>query len=73
MAEMARRILRAAGKRHLMIPLPWWLSKRLAVLRGWIGGRRVSAEQALAGFLYDAVPGIENAEKDLGYHPKSAL
>lgn len=73
MAEMARRILRAAGKRHLMIPLPWWLSKRLAVLRGWIGGRRVSAEQALAGFLYDAVPGIENAENDLGYHPKSAL
>ena len=73
MAEMAARILRTAGKRHLMFPLPWRIAKRLAVLRNWIGGRRVSAEQALAGFLYDAVPGIENAEKDLEYHPKNAL
>ena len=73
MAEMARRILRAAGKRHLMVPLPWWCAKRLAVLRNWIGGRRVSAEQALAGFLYDAAPSIENAQKDLDYCPEKAL
>jgi len=73
MAEMARRILRAAGKRHLMVPLPWWCAKRLAVLRNWIGGRCVSAEQALAGFLYDAAPSIENAQKDLDYCPEKAL
>ena len=73
MAEMARRILASAGKRHLMFPLPWWCAKRLAVLRNWIGGRRVSAEQALAGFLYDAVPDIENAQKDLDYSPEKAL
>lgn len=73
MAEMAERILHTAGKRHLMVPLPWWIAKRLAVLRNWIGGRRVSAEQALAGFLYDAVPDTENARKDLDYSPEKAL
>ncbi len=73
MAEMARRVLRQAGLRHWMVPLPWWLARLLAVFKNRIGGRRVSAEQALAGFLYDAVPGIENAEKDLNYHPESAL
>ena len=73
MAEMARRILGARGLRHKMLPLPWWLSKRLAVLKNWIGGNRVSAEQALAGFLYDAVPDIGDAVRDLGYAPKNAL
>lgn len=73
MAEMARRILSARGLRHKMLPLPWWLSKRLAVLKNWIGGNRVSAEQALAGFLYDAVPDIGDAVRDLGYAPKTAL
>ena len=73
MTGMARRILRKAGKRHLMLPVPWWLAKRLAALKNWIGGRRVSAEQALAGFLYDAVPSIENAEKDLDYRPEKTL
>lgn len=73
MAEMAKRILANSHKRHLMVPLPWWISKRLAVLKNWIGGTRVSAEQALAGFLYDAVPSIEEAEKDLNYGPKSAI
>jgi NADH dehydrogenase len=73
MAEMARRVLRQAGVRHWMVPLPWWLARMLAVFKNRIGGRRVSAEQALAGFLYDAVPGIENAEKDLDYHPEPAL
>ena len=73
MAEMARRVLKNAGLKHLMLPLPWWISKKLVVLKNWIGGRRVSAEQALAGFLYDAIPGIENAEKDLDYHPKCPL
>lgn len=71
MAQMAQHILKAAKKRHLMIPLPWWLCKRLAVLKSWIGGERVSAEQALAGFLYDAAPSIENAKTDLDYHPNS--
>lgn len=69
MAEMASHVLKSAGMRHLMVPLPWWLSKKLAVLKSWIGGERVSAEQALAGFLYDASPSIEEAEADLGYHP----
>ena len=69
MAEMAEHILKDAGMRHLMVPLPWWISRRLAVLKSWIGGERVSAEQALAGFLYDAAPSIENAEADLDYHP----
>ena len=73
MAEMAHRILGARGLRHKMLPLPWWLSKRLAVLKNWIGGNRVSAEQALAGFLYDAVPDIGDAVRDLGYAPKTAL
>jgi NADH dehydrogenase len=73
MAEMARRILEARGLRHKMLPLPWWLSRRLAVLKNWIGGNRVSAEQALAGFLYDAVPDIGEAVRDLGYAPKNAL
>ena len=69
MAEMAEHVLSVAGMRHLMVPLPWWISKRLAVLKSWIGGERVSAEQALAGFLYDAAPSIEEAETDLEYHP----
>ncbi len=73
MAEMARRILASHGRRHLMLPLPWWLSKRLAVLKNWAGGNRVSAEQALAGFLYDAVPDIDDAVRDLGYAPENAL
>lgn len=73
MAEMARRVLKQAGLRHWMVPLPWWLARMLAVFKNRIGGRRVSAEQALAGFLYDAVPDIENAEKDLDYHPEPAL
>lgn len=71
MAEMAKHILLERGQRHVMLPLPWFISRRLAVLKSWIGGERVSAEQALAGFLYDANPSIENAEKDLGYRPKS--
>lgn len=73
MAEMARRVLKQAGLRYWMVPLPWWLARMLAVFKNRIGGRRVSAEQALAGFLYDAVPDIENAEKDLDYHPEPAL
>jgi len=73
MAEMARRILGWKGLRHKMVPMPWCASKRLAVLKNWIGGTRVSAEQALAGFLYDAAPDIEDAVKDLNYCPKSVL
>ncbi len=73
MAEMAKRILAKSRKKHLMIPLPWWISKRLAVLKNWIGGNRVSAEQALAGFLYDAVPSIEDSQKNLNFDPKSAI
>jgi len=69
MAEMAKHVLTGAGMHHLMVPLPWWISKRLAVLKNWIGGKRVSAEQALAGFLYDAAPSIEDAKRDLDYHP----
>ena len=73
MADMAKAVLKQAGKRHCMIPLPWWISKKLAVLKSWIGGRPVTAEQALAGFLYDAAPDIENARADLGYNPGSPL
>ena len=69
MAQMAKYILKGAEKHHLMVPVPWWMAKRLAVLKGWIGGKKVSAEQALAGFLYDASPDIKNAEFDLDYHP----
>ena len=69
MAEMAKCVLKEAGMHHVMVSLPWWISKRLAVLKSWIGGERVSAEQALAGFLYDAAPSIESAEMDLDYHP----
>ena len=73
MAEMARRVLTSRGCHHLMLPLPWWVSRRLAVLKNWAGGNRVSAEQALAGFLYDAVPDIAEAVRDLGYAPEKAL
>ena len=73
MADMAKSVLKSAGKSHLMVPLPWWISKKLAVLKSWIGGRPVTAEQALAGFLYDAAPEIENATRDLGYNPGSPL
>ena len=73
MREMAYRILKLRNKRHLMLPLPWWISRKLAVLKNWIGGSRVSAEQALAGFLYDAAPDIENAKIDLNYNPQDAL
>ena len=69
MAQMAEYVLKQAGLHHRMIALPWWLSKKLAVLKGWIGGKPVTAEQALAGFLYDAVPSIEDASRDLNYHP----
>lgn len=71
MAQMAKSILKSKGKRHLMIPLPWWLCRKLAVLKSWIGGKTVTAEQALAGFLYDAAPSIEDAVRDLDYHPES--
>jgi hypothetical protein len=50
MAQMARLILQSAGMRHWMIPLPWWIANRLAVLKSWIGGRRVTAEQAWRAF-----------------------
>jgi NADH dehydrogenase len=73
MAEMADSVLKGCKKRHLMIPLPWWIAKKLSVLKSWIGGRPVAAEQALAGFLYDAAPNIEDAERDLGYNPGSPL
>ena len=73
MAEMASAILTAAKLRHLMLPLPWWIARKLAVLKGWIGGRRVTAEQALSGFLFDAAPDIADAERDLGYKPGSPL
>lgn len=69
MADMAKAILKASGKRHLMLPLPWWISRLLAVFKNRIGGKRVTAEQALAGFLYDAAPDIAPAESDLDYHP----
>ena len=68
---MAEAILRGRGLKHRMISLPWFICRRLAMLKSWIGGQKVTAEQALAGFLYDAVPSIESAEKDLDYHPKS--
>lgn len=71
MAQMASAVLQAKGKRHLMVALPWWLSRKLTVLKSWIGGKPVTAEQALAGFLYDAAPSIEEAECDLGYKPQS--
>lgn len=71
MAQMARFVLKQKGLEHKMVALPWWLCKRAAWLKNFVGGEKVSAEQALAGFLYDAVPSIENAEKDLDYHPKS--
>lgn len=71
MAQMAAFVLKQTGKRHLMIPLPWWISRKLAVLKSWIGGKPVTAEQALAGFLYDAVPSIDEASRDLDYHPSS--
>lgn len=73
MAQMARLILQSAGMRHWMIPLPWWIANRLAVLKSWIGGRRVTAEQALAGFLYDAAPDIGESMRDLGYNPGCPL
>lgn len=73
MAEMAARIASAAGKCCKVFPAPWWIVKRLASIKNWIGGRRVSAEQALAGFLYDAVPCISEAERDLDYKPEKAL
>ncbi|PWJ68533.1 MULTISPECIES: NAD(P)-dependent oxidoreductase [unclassified Fibrobacter] len=69
MAQMAEFVLKQAGKRHLMIPLPWWISRKLAVLKSWIGGKPVTAEQALAGFLYDAVPTLDAASRDLNYQP----
>ena len=69
MAQMAEYILRSAGKRHWMVPLPWWIAKKLAVLKGCIGGHRVTAGQALAGFLYDAAPDIDESVRDLGYNP----
>ena len=53
--------------------MPWWIAKRLAVLKSWIGGRKVSAEQALAGFLYDAAPDISGAVRDLDYYPETPL
>lgn len=71
MARMAEFVLKQAGMRHLMIPLPWWISKKLAVLKSWIGGKPVTAEQALAGFLYDAVPTLDAAKRDLDYQPGS--
>ncbi len=71
MAEMAKFVLKKSGKNHLMIPLPWWISRKLAVLKSWIGGKPVTAEQALAGFLYDAVPSIDQASHDLDYYPAS--
>lgn len=73
MAEMARAILAAENRRHWMLPLPWFVSRRLAVFRSWIGGKRVTAEQALAGFLYDAAPDITAAVRDLGYCPGAPL
>lgn len=71
MAEMARSVLRASGKRHWMIPLPWSISRIFSFFKNRIGGRRVTAEQALAGFLYDAAPDITDAERDLDYRPGS--
>lgn len=71
MAEMAQAVLKEAGMKHVMIPLPWWISRKLAVLKCWIGGKPVTAEQALAGFLYDASPDIDLAFRDLDYHPGS--
>ena len=73
MADMSKSILKLAKKRHFMVPVPWWIAKKLAVLKSWIGGKPVTAEQALAGFLYDAAPDIENAKADLGYNPGAPL
>lgn len=73
MAEMACAILRQNNMRHLMISVPWWISRRLAVLKSWIGGKPVTAEQALAGFLYDANPSIDAAFSDLDYQPSAPL
>ncbi|MCF0222223.1 MAG: NAD-dependent epimerase/dehydratase family protein [Fibrobacter sp.] len=73
MAEMAKAVLRQNGMRHLMVPVPWWISRKLAVLKSWIGGRPVTAEQALAGFLYDANPSIDAAFRDLNYQPSAPL
>lgn len=69
MAEMAASILNQSSQKHLMLPLPWCVSRFLAVFKNRIGGRRVTAEQALAGFLYDAAPDIADAERDLDYRP----
>ena len=71
MAGMAKFILQKKGKHHKMVAFPWWLCRGLAVLKSLIGGRRVTAEQALAGFLYDAAPSIEDAICDLDYNPES--
>lgn len=73
MAEMAESVLKESGMRHIMISVPWWISRRLAVLKSWIGGKPVTAEQALAGFLYDANPSIDAALSDLGYRPGAPL
>lgn len=69
MAQMAKSVLQESGKKHVMVSIPWWIARRVAVLKSWIGGRPVMAEQALAGFLYDANPEIDDAFRDLGYNP----
>lgn len=73
MAQMASFILKDEKVKHRMISLPWCIAKAVAGFKNWIGGNRVSKEQALAGFLYDAVPEIEEAVKDLNYCPKSVF
>lgn len=73
MAEMSQAVLRENNMNHVMVPVPWWISRKLAVLKSWIGGKPVTAEQALAGFLYDANPSIDAAFRDLGYQPGAPL
>lgn len=69
MSQIACAILAQNKKHHKMVPLPWCLAKKLAALKNFIGGTNVSANQALAGFLYDAAPDISDAERDLEYFP----
>lgn len=69
--DMAKISMERAGIQKKIYGVPLWICHVLALLKQFLLPGSVSARQALAGFRYDAAPGISDAEKDLGYKPGS--
>jgi NADH dehydrogenase len=71
LAEMAQNILIDFKRKKKIVLFPLFLCRLLVFFQLVFKKMKLKPEQALAGFIFDANPSIEKAQKDFNYMPKS--